>query len=1287
MKVLYIGSERSEAQTIASALRGVDEGVSVLWAAQLENAANWLGESRGLDVLVMEAPIDGASCLVVLKQLRRLALPPVVVFIVPDGIAPTLDSLHPGAHYVRRNQFLSRDLPIVVTRAIEREARADLERKLAQADKQLAEQQAKYDIGMARAEANWEMVDEQLRDAARQVEQARQDQELAGDEVERLSRRESELSSQLSDAAAAHIALERQLAELHSAVTAANERTEQERVTAASRIDDLQRQFETRIAHAIDERRSIEAQLAHAIRAREDAEQRHAAATRDVAELKAREAALNDQLAELTSSRTELEGKLTATEAAFEDAVTRATRERLTASKKAAEREAELDSQIRRERDARVTLEQTLRDTTTALDRARRDHDSAISDIERLTQREADLAFQLTDVQTAREALERELAGATSSLRRATARESDLAEQIEQERATRARLEQTIADTDAALSEARAQHHTAAGEIALLTSREADLGAQLADVETAREALERELADAATAIRSAAARQSELGDQIQHERATRVALEQTIADADAAHRAAQQRHEVALAAAAAELAAREAELTEQLEQERATRTTLEHRLADADAALERLRQDHKATTADVKRAKRREADLASQLADVHSSRDTLERQLADATRAVESAGVREADLLARLEEERTTRIALEQAIADANAAHLTAQQQHEAALSAAAKELATREAELTSQLADATGALDAAAAREASLTEQLGQERAIRTLLEDRLASTDVALERVRDEYQSAIADVDRLQLRETDLSSALADEQAARATLERQLADACIAIREATERETALDEQLQVSTSEVDRLSEREADLTSQLADAQAVREAIEQTLADARARFVEQRQKLEIQLAQTQLEHESHAGELEARNRALTVERDAAQQSLASLQDRTRQLQESLAASVDAFEVSRSESLRLFDHAGVAMFRCTRDGALTDVNRALTTLIGRRTYELASVDFAAAVFEAPQALSWLIERCISTRAKESIETTWRRQDGSRLFMRLSARSLASGMVEVIAEDLTRLRVLEERLGQAHRMEAVGRLASEVATTCSNLLATIREQGRDWVSQFPTHSDARTRGEELFDDVGRAVAFLQELAACGEEQARTPMLVDLNTLVRDLEPVLKNVVGGEVEVALRDTSTPLNVDVNTERIERLLVNLASYGRGRMPAGGRLRIELGTSVVDRHFSAKHPNVRLGLHALITVTESRGTERDASQSRSHRRSASRPGVDFGTLQELVSDCGGHLWMKVHPLGEMVAKIRLPLFSPQEQRAPRALTSRGSRERQAARWFQS
>jgi len=357
--------------------------------------------------------------------------------------------------------------------------------------------------------------------------------------------------------------------------------------------------------------------------------------------------------------------------------------------------------------------------------------------------------------------------------------------------------------------------------------------------------------------------------------------------------------------------------------------------------------------------------------------------------------------------------------------------------------------------------------------------------------------------------------------------------------------------------------------------------------------------------------------------------------------------------------------------------------MFRCTPDGALTDINRACVTLIGRRTLdEPRGIEFAAAVFEDPNALSWLIERCLTKRTKESVETTWRRQDGTRLFMRLSARSCAGNTVEIVAEDLTRLRVLEERLARAQRMEAVGRLAVEVAVTCSALLNGIQQKGREWLTSAGD-ADSRREGKQLFDDVGRAAGFLQELAACGDEQARTPTLVDLNILVRDLEPVLRRVAGDDVEVQLRDTSSPLNVEVGTERVERLLVNLASYGRGRMPSGGRLRIELGTSVVDRRFAARHPNVRLGLHALITVTET-GNASGSDEARG--RAAGRPALDFGTLQGLVSECGGHLWMNVQPPGEMVAKIRLPLSIADDRALPRA-NARVGRARTPARWFQS
>ena len=137
-----------------------------------------------------------------------------------------------------------------------------------------------------------------------------------------------------------------------------------------------------------------------------------------------------------------------------------------------------------------------------------------------------------------------------------------------------------------------------------------------------------------------------------------------------------------------------------------------------------------------------------------------------------------------------------------------------------------------------------------------------------------------------------------------------------------------------------------------------------------------------------------------------------------------------------------------------------------------------------------------------------------------------------------------------------------------------------------------------------------------------RAAGLLGQLRAYEEEQSRNPTLADLNTVIHDLEPVLKRLAGDAVDVQLPGGASRLNVDVSTERVERLLVNLASYGRARMPFGGQLKIELGTTVVDRRFAAKHPNVRLGPHALITVTETKRAGKPTARPRPTARIRSR-----------------------------------------------------------------
>ena len=96
--------------------------------------------------------------------------------------------------------------------------------------------------------------------------------------------------------------------------------------------------------------------------------------------------------------------------------------------------------------------------------------------------------------------------------------------------------------------------------------------------------------------------------------------------------------------------------------------------------------------------------------------------------------------------------------------------------------------------------------------------------------------------------------------------------------------------------------------------------------------------------------------------------------------------------------------------------------------------------------------------------------------------------------------------------------------------------------------------------------------------------------------------------------------------------------------------------------------DVSPAVVGADFVETHPKVRQGPHVLLTVTEGKGPEARAGllgmlERFTHKNDAQTttggPVVDFGALQSLVQDCGGHLWMEADPPGDMTLKIHLPL----------------------------
>jgi PAS domain S-box-containing protein len=579
---------------------------------------------------------------------------------------------------------------------------------------------------------------------------------------------------------------------------------------------------------------------------------------------------------------------------------------------------------------------------------------------------------------------------------------------------------------------------------------------------------------------------------------------------------------------------------------------------------------------------------------------------------------------------------------------------------------------------DRLAAETSAAAREVEFEGLIQQERATRADVEQRLAQEIThreALDRAIAEMRSAAAHAEQRFREEIDTLTARARDEKTR--LETQFAEA---------RENH---------------NQRQAELANEIRNLEAARNALDETLASIREQS--RRREIDYQNERDGLERARLTSETEVRRLAaelveaqhnLEEARTNFQQTLDLVSSEHADSQAKFVATVaerDAriavaekqLDESRQELRRQFQHAPLALWRCTRDGALTHANRALADLVGyRQSDELLGADFVKTVFESTDDLAWLIERCLGTKARQSVETTWKRKNGEHLVVRLTAVESAPDLLEIAVEDVTNVHVLEDKLAQSHRMESVGRLASEIAITCRKTLRDVHEDGQEWLTAVSDDTRLRKQGERLLGEVTRAASYLEQLAAHGDEQTSALKPVELNRVLRDLKPVLKHVAGDDVDFELSKMSSPLNVDIKADRVERLLVNLASYGRERMPSGGRLRIELATVVVDQKFIAQHPNVRRGRHALITVTAVR---RATPESTPSEVESEKPGVDLGALQELLRECGGHLWLTVDPPGNMVVKIRLPLRVSDDRAHPTTSDAPTSREGVMARWF--
>ena len=598
--------------------------------------------------------------------------------------------------------------------------------------------------------------------------------------------------------------------------------------------------------------------------------------------------------------------------------------------------------------------------------------------------------------------------------------------------------------------------------------------------------------------------------------------------------------------------------------------------------------------------------------------------------------------------------------------------------------------------------------REHELRIEAGELRAARTALQEQLARAAAALD--QSNVRLASAEVERRELekqhacasaaergkfaeREAGLIAELAYTPRIKEALDRELAEHHAA------RET-LRQDLESKNGTLHRLAQRERELETRLADATNSHDALvnqlaatQSSLREAEERSREQRVAAlndQTQFARERSDYHASLNTLQERVRHLDTEREALQRAFASTQgglDRTiaelegaldtaarelvstRAERDALRASIDEAR-QRQRQLeqiiehvdREFDNFPLPMFRATAAGVITHANRAFGALLGcpsagaKRRLSLASESF-----ESSNELAWLLERSGSSEDGASVECTRRKVDESRLILRLRAMAVRDA-INIVIDDLTANWTLQEKLNRAQQMEAVGRMAAEVALTCVTFLRDVTDHGRRFIAMLENGSAARRSGEHMIGEVDRVASSLRQLARYADEQAMALGPVDLHQVLRDLEPILQELAGDDVEVVLPERPPrevpPFNVDATAQRVERMLINLARYSRGRIPSGGRIVFDIDSATVDGQFVAKNPNLRQGPHVLLTVTQD-GAEPSTVEPHSEPSPSNAAIGDLSALHGLVRHCGGHLWMDTDTTGETTIKIHLPL----------------------------
>ncbi len=347
------------------------------------------------------------------------------------------------------------------------------------------------------------------------------------------------------------------------------------------------------------------------------------------------------------------------------------------------------------------------------------------------------------------------------------------------------------------------------------------------------------------------------------------------------------------------------------------------------------------------------------------------------------------------------------------------------------------------------------------------------------------------------------------------------------------------------------------------------------------------------------------------------------------------------------------EALRRSEARSRSLIMSAAFGICRCTVGGRFLDVNPALIAMLGYESVEgLLRLDARSEVFVNPQELDRLAEDNRRAGSLKGVEVQWKRKDGQVIVVRLSGCTAAltdepEEVLELIAEDITDRRQLEEQLRQSQKMDAVGCLAGGVAHDFNNLLMVINGYTEVLLEQLEQGSAMHSKVQSIQQAADRATTLTRQLLAFSRKQLLELKVVDVNSVIGDMERLLRPLIGENIELATRLSPESLHARADAGQIEQVIMNLVVNAKDAMPEGGRLTVQ-SADVTVRHSLSEHRFIQPGRYAVISVSDTGHGMDMETQSRifepffTTKGKGKGTGLGLSTVYGIVKQSNGYVF---------------------------------------------